>query len=94
MQRSGFSVVRDLGGHGIGRTIHEPPSVPNFADPAANEILANGLVITVEPIIAEGSGRSVMARDNWTVKTADGKRSAHHEHTIIVTNGSPVLLTA
>jgi methionyl aminopeptidase len=94
VQRSGFSVVRDLGGHGIGRTIHEPPSVPNFADPAANEILANGLVITVEPIIAEGSGRSVMARDNWTVKTADGKRSAHHEHTIIVTNGSPVLLTA
>ncbi len=56
VRRSGFSVIRDLGGHGIGRTIHEEPRVPNYADPEANSILTEGLVITVEPIIAAGSG--------------------------------------
>ena len=94
VRRSGFSVIHDLGGHGIGHTIHEPPRVPNFPDPSANEILTEGLVITVEPIIAEGSGRSTLAADNWTVKTADGRRSAHYEHTIVVTKGEPILLTA
>jgi len=71
VRRSGFAVIRDLGGHGIGRTIHEEPRVPNYADPAANQILSEGLVITVEPIIAAGSGRSVMAKDGWAVLTAD-----------------------
>jgi methionyl aminopeptidase len=94
VRRSGFSVIHGLGGHGIGHTIHEPPRVPNFPDPSANEILTEGLVITVEPIIAEGSGRSTLAADNWTVKTADGRRSAHYEHTIVVTKGEPILLTA
>lgn len=94
VRRSGFSVIRDLGGHGIGRTIHEAPRVPNFPDPTANDILTEGLVITIEPIIAAGSGRSTVAADHWTVKTADGKRSAHHEHTIVVTKGEPILLTA
>ena len=94
VRRSGFSVIRDLGGHGIGRTIHEPPRVPNFPDLSANEVLTEGLVITVEPIIAEGSGRSTLAADHWTVKTADGRRSAHYEHTIVVTKGEPILLTA
>ena len=94
VRHSGFSVIRELGGHGIGRTIHESPRVPNFPDPDANEILTENLVITVEPIIAEGSGRSVDARDGWTVRTADGKRSAHYEHTIVITRGKPILLTA
>ena len=71
VRRSGFSVIRDLGGHGIGRTIHEEPRVPNYADPEANQILTEGLVITVEPIIAAGSGRAVVASDGWTVRTAD-----------------------
>jgi len=87
-------VIRDLCGHGIGRTIHEAPRVPNFADPAANQILTEGLVITVEPIIAEGSGKSAEGLDRWTIRTSDGKRSAHYEHTIVITKGKPILLTA
>jgi methionyl aminopeptidase len=94
VRRAGFSVIRELGGHGIGRTIHEAPHVPNYADPAAREILTEGLVITVEPIIAAGSGRSVVDRDGWTVRTADRKASAHYEHTLVVTKGEPILLTA
>jgi methionyl aminopeptidase len=94
VRRSGFSVIRDLGGHGIGRTIHEPPRVPNYADPQASQILTEGLVITVEPIIAAGSGRAVVAQDGWTVCTADRRPSAHYEHTIVITKGEPILLTA
>ncbi len=94
VRRSGFSVIRDLGGHGIGRTIHEPPRVPNYADPQASQILTEGLVITVEPIIAAGSGRPVVAQDGWTVCTADRRPSAHYEHTIVITKGEPILLTA
>jgi len=94
VRRSGFSVIRDLGGHGIGRTIHEEPRVPNFADPEANQILTEGLVITVEPIIAAGSGRAYVARDKWTVVTADHSASAHYEHTLVITKGEPMLLTA
>jgi methionyl aminopeptidase len=94
VRRCGFSVIRELGGHGIGRTIHEAPRVPNYADPTANELLTEGLVITVEPIIAAGSGRSVLAKDGWTVRTADGRTSAHYEHTLVVTKGEPILLTA
>ncbi|MFZ1007717.1 MAG: type I methionyl aminopeptidase [Candidatus Sulfotelmatobacter sp.] len=94
VRRSGFSVIRDLGGHGIGRTIHEEPRVPNFADPEANQILTEGLVITVEPIIAAGSGRSFVAPDKWTIITSDHSASAHYEHTLVITKGEPMLLTA
>jgi methionyl aminopeptidase len=94
VRRSGFSVIRDLGGHGIGRTIHEEPRVPNYADPEANQILTEGLVITVEPIIAAGSGRSFLANDQWTIVTADHRPSAHYEHTLMITKGAPMLLTA
>jgi methionyl aminopeptidase len=94
VRRQGFSVIRDLGGHGIGRTIHEEPRVPNYADPKANQILTEGLVITVEPIIAAGLGRAVVARDGWTVCTADHRPSAHYEHTLVITKGEPILLTA
>ena len=94
VRRSGFAVLRNLGGHGIGRTIHEEPRIPNYPDPGANQILTEGLVITVEPIIAAGSGRSVVAADGWTVVTADHKSSAHYEHTLVITKGQPILLTA
>lgn len=94
VRRNGFSVIRDLGGHGIGRTIHEAPRVPNFPDPAAREILTEGLVITVEPIIAAGSGRAITEPDGWTVRTADRSPSAHYEHTLVITKGQPILLTA
>jgi methionyl aminopeptidase len=94
VRRDGFSVIRDLGGHGIGRTIHEEPRVPNYADPEANQVLTEGLVITVEPIIAAGSGRAFVAPDKWTVITADHRPSAHYEHTLVITKGAPMLLTA
>ena len=94
VRRCGFSVIRDLGGHGIGRTIHEEPRIPNYANSGANQILTEGLVITVEPIIAAGSGQAFLAKDGWTVRTADGKLSAHYEHTLVITKGEPILLTA
>jgi methionyl aminopeptidase len=94
VRRDGFSVIRELGGHGIGRTIHEQPRIPNYPDPDAREILTEGLVIAVEPIIAAGSGRAILAEDGWTMKTADRRPAAHFEHTIVVTKGAPILLTA
>ncbi len=94
VRRSGFSVIRELAGHGIGRTIHEKPIVPNYHDPRSEEVLTEGLVITVEPIIAAGSGRSRLAADGWTMVTADGRPSAHHEHTIVITKSEPIVLTA
>ncbi|HVH72960.1 MAG TPA: type I methionyl aminopeptidase [Candidatus Dormibacteraeota bacterium] len=94
VHRCGFSVIRELGGHGIGRTIHEPPSVPNFSDSTARQILSEGLVITIEPIIAAGAGRPVVAGDGWTVRTADRAPSAHFEHTVVITTTEPILLTA
>src|ERR1700730_4252586 len=94
VRRSGFSVIRELAGHGIGRTIHEEPRVPNFPDAQSNQILTEGLVITVEPIIAAGSGRVFIAPDKWTMVTADRRPSAHYEHTLVITKGAPLLLTA
>jgi methionyl aminopeptidase len=94
VRRDGFSVIRELGGHGIGRTIHEEPRIPNYADPEARQVLTEGLVITVEPIIAAGSGRTLLAKDGWTMKTADRRPSAHYEHTIVITKGAPLVLTA
>jgi methionyl aminopeptidase len=90
----GFQVVRGLDGHGIGRTIHEPPSVPNYFDARQKDVLSEGLVITIEPIICTGSGRAVETQDGWTIRTADGSLAAHYEHTLVVTSDGPVLLTA
>ena len=94
VSRKGFSVVRSLQGHGIGRTIHEEPMIPNWPDPTARGWLTEGLVITVEPIIAMGSGESYDDDDGWTVRTLDGSLAAHYEHTLVVTKGAPLLLTA
>jgi methionyl aminopeptidase len=94
VQRSGFFVIRELCGHGIGRTIHERPHVPNFVDPHNLGLLTEGLVITVEPIIASRSGNAYLADDGWTMRTTDHGLAAHHEHTLIITQGEPLLLTA
>jgi methionyl aminopeptidase len=94
VRRSGFSVVRGLDGHGIGRTIHEEPRVPNVYDPMARRRLTRGLVLAVEPMITSGSGRIVEATDGWTVLTADGAPAAHFEQTIVVMDGAPIVLTA
>ena len=89
----GVSVLEDLGGHGIGRTIHEPPSVPNTPDPSDSSLLHAGLVITVEPILGAGGPEIQPGDDGWTIRTADGAPAAHTEHTIVVTGGAPLVLT-
>ena len=83
-----------LGGHGIGRTIHEAPSVPNAPDVADDTRLHAGLVITIEPILGAGGPDIVEGGDGWTIRTADGALAAHTEHTIVVTDGRPLVLTA
>ncbi len=90
----GFRIVRDLTGHGIGRTIHEAPRVPNYDDPRAARPLTKGLVIAVEPIMAIGTGSVRENKDGWTISTADGSAAAHYEHTIVITDGDPIVLTA
>jgi methionyl aminopeptidase len=91
--RCGFNVIKELCGHGVGRTIHEEPRVPNYFDRSFRAKLTDGLVITIEPIIAAGSGRAQLAADKWTIRTADRSLSAHYEHTLVITQGGPVLLT-
>jgi methionyl aminopeptidase len=90
----GFRIVRELTGHGIGRKMHEAPTVYNWPAPGATERLTTGLVFTVEPMIVAGSPRISLDRDGWTIRTADGSRSAHEEHTILVADEGPVVLTA
>ncbi|HJQ30419.1 MAG TPA: type I methionyl aminopeptidase [Rubrobacter sp.] len=92
VRRRGFAVLPGLSGHGVGRTIHEPPTIPNHFDRRLDLPLTEGLVITIEPIIAAGSDR--ISQDGWTIRTADGRPAAHHEHTIVITKGSPIVLTA
>ncbi len=94
VQRRGFSVIPDLAGHGIGRTIHEAPSVPNYYDSRQTDVLTEGLVLAIEPIISAGSGRVIEDRDGWTIRTRDGSLAAHYEHTVVITRDAPVLLTA
>jgi methionyl aminopeptidase len=94
VRRSGFAVIRGLSGHGVGRTIHERPTVPNYYDPWQKDVLTEGLVLTIEPIISAGSAVAVEDRDGWTIRTKDGSLSAHHEHTLVISGPRPVLLTA
>ena len=91
---AGYSVVRDLTGHGIGRTIHERPTIPNTYDRQFSDVLTEGLVFTIEPMIALGTSRCVTLKDGWTVRTRDRSISAHYEHTLIVTAHGARLLTA
>jgi len=93
-RRCGFRVMPHLCGHGVGRTIHEPPSVPNYYDPRLRTRLTEGLVITIEPIVTSGSGEGVLQPDGWTICTADGSLAAHYEHTVVITKRDPILITA
>jgi methionyl aminopeptidase len=93
-RRAGFRVIRELPGHGLGRALHEAPSVPTFFDPQARALLHEGLVITVEPHVSLGGGRIVQAADGWTLKTRDGSAVANFEHTIVITAGRPIVVTA
>lgn len=94
VERRGFSVVRELGGHGVGRAVHEKPSVLNFHSPQVRETLAEGLVLAVEPIISEKRAQVVEELDGWTLRTDNRCLAAHYEHTVVVTAGEPLVLTA
>ena len=91
--RHGFSVVPSLEGHGVGRAIHEKPSVPNYFNPRQKDVLTEGLVLTIEPLITAGGSGAYEDEDGWTIRTDDGSLAAHHEHTLVITAGEPVLLT-
>ena len=94
VRQSGFAVMKNLCGHGVGRAIHEELCVPNHFDNRHRSKLTEGLVLTIEPIIATGSGSERLLDDGWTISTKDGSLAAHFEHTIVITRGLPVLLTA
>jgi methionyl aminopeptidase len=94
VRRRGFSVIKGLSGHGVGRTIHEEPTVPNYYDPFQTDVLTEGLVLTIEPMISAGSTQVVEDDDGWTLRTRDGSLSAHYEHTLVITRGEPIVLTA
>ena len=87
-------MIKELTGHGVGRLIHEDPIVANTFNPFDSEPLTDGLVITIEPLIAQRSGKIFEDQDGWTVRTSDGGLSAHYEHTVVITQGRPILLTA
>jgi methionyl aminopeptidase len=91
--RSGFSIVREYVGHGIGTAMHEDPQVPNYGPPGRGLRLKPGLVLAIEPMVNAGSARSRVLADGWTVVTADGRRSAHFEHTVAITDAGPEVLT-
>jgi methionyl aminopeptidase len=93
-RRSGFSVVRNLCGHGVGRFIHEPPSVPNTRLEGSSVRLWEGLVITIEPFLTTGATNYYEADDGWTLRTPDGSRGAQFEHTLVITSGAPLVMTA
>ena len=93
--KCGYNVIRELSGHGVGRGIHEKPSIPNYFTKRAKDRLTDGLVITLEPFVTTGSGRIYTADDGWTIKTVDAKSiTAQYEHTVVVSKGNPILVTA
>ncbi|SKA63400.1 methionyl aminopeptidase [Butyricicoccus pullicaecorum DSM 23266] len=93
-QANGFSVVRSFVGHGVGRQLHESPEVPNFGRPGHGVRLQRGMTLAVEPMVNAGVYDVRVLSDGWTVKTKDGKLSAHYENTIAITDGEPEILTA
>jgi methionyl aminopeptidase len=93
-RRSGFSVVRELCGHGVGRKIHEHPQVPNYENRFSRDLLTNGLVIAVEPMLTASSSTSVEDKDGWTIRTRNGGLAVHEEHTIVITAGQPLIMTS
>ena len=93
VETRGYSVVREYTGHGVGASVHEDPSVPNFGTPHRGYRLEEGMVIAIEPMINAGTPAVRQLSDGWTVVTADGKLSAHFEHTVAVTADGPVILT-
>ncbi|MCI0619983.1 type I methionyl aminopeptidase [Candidatus Wolfebacteria bacterium] len=92
-KRHGFSTPHELGGHGVGRSVHEEPFIPNFGKPGTGVRFEEGMVLAIEPIIIAGKGDIVLASDGFTYVTKDGTRAAQFEHTVVVTDGNPEILT-
>ena len=92
-ERAGFSIVRELVGHGVGKTMHEDPPVPNFGKPGRGVRLEEGMTLAIEPMVNQGTYSVNELSDKWTVVTADGKLSAHFEHTVAITRHGPDILT-
>lgn len=93
VENNGFSVVREFVGHGVGRSMHEEPQVPNFVDPKSNQKLRPGMTLAIEPMVNTGQAGVKILKDGWTVVTQDGSLSAHFEHTVLITEGEPEILT-
>lgn len=93
VEKNGYSVVRKYVGHGVGHDLHESPDVPNYGTPGRGQRFIPGMVIAVEPMVNEGIADIIEAPDGWTVRTADGKLSAHYENTIAITHDGILLLT-
>ena len=93
VESNGFSVVREFVGHGVGRTMHEEPQVPNFVDPKSNQKLRPGMTLAIEPMVNAGQPAVKILNDGWTVVTQDGSLSAHFEHTVLITESEPEILT-
>ena len=93
-EEAGFSVVRSLVGHGVGRDMHEDPQIPNYGEPGRGPTLAPGMTLAIEPMITAGGPDVVVRPDRWTIATADGSLSAHFEHTVAITDEGPRILTA
>jgi methionyl aminopeptidase len=93
VENGGFSVVRSLVGHGVGRKYHEEPHIPNFGEPGRGPRLSEGMTIAIEPMITIGSPEVSLGEDGWTIRTVDGSLSAHFEHTVAITGEGPRILT-
>lgn len=93
VEKNGFSVIRELVGHGVGRSLHESPEVPNFGKRGRGAKLKEGLVIAIEPMVNLGKRNVVQSNDGWTIKTSDHSPSAHYEHTVAINNGKCDVLT-
>jgi methionyl aminopeptidase len=93
-EEHGFSVVRSLVGHGVGRAMHEEPQIPNYGEPGRGPVLAPGMTFAIEPMINAGSPDVVVHDDQWSISTSDGSLSAHFEHTVAITDDGPRVLTA
>jgi methionyl aminopeptidase len=93
VERNGFSVVREFVGHGVGRTMHEEPQIPNFVDGKSSPKLRPGMTLAIEPMVNAGAAGVKLLKDGWTVVTQDGKPSAHFEHTVLVTSDEAEILT-
>ena len=93
VEEFGFSVVREFVGHGVGRSLHEDPQIPNYGPPDRGPRLESGMVLAIEPMINQGTYKVQVLEDGWTVKTVDGKKSSHYEHTIAITDNGHDILT-